>query len=78
MKKIIITLVSTVIAGIVLFMTFRAGAVYGMYETADIYGNGLYTSMGTLEVGETSTEYHLDFNEFGIDEEISFQITRTK
>ena len=78
MKKLIITLVTVIVAGITLFLTFRAGAVYGMYKTADIYGNGLYMSIGTLKVGETSGEMYLDFNEIGIDEEVCFEITRTK
>ena len=84
-KKIIIGLVITLVSIFALRFTFRAGAIYGMLETAKVYGEGLTQSVGSLDIYDTSKEYYLDFTEFrelGVEgdypDEIYFIVTRAK
>lgn len=74
MKKIIGIIIGLGIAVI----AFGSGVRYGVKETGKIYCEGLSASIGTLDIGEQSTEYTLYGEEFGEYNGIKYVITRTK
>lgn len=79
MKKII---VGTIIGLVIAVIAFISGACYGGIEAGKIYGEALCTSIGSLDVGEQSTEYTLcddeDGEEYSEYNGIKFVVIRTK
>ena len=79
MKKII---VGTIIGLVIAVTAFISGARYGAEEVGKIYGEALCTSIGSLDVGEQSTEYTLctdeDGEEYSKYNGIKYVVIRTK